>query len=88
VFTLRLLSICIEYGLEKWLTNKDEITVLEVDMQLIGNQNSLRTWVRPTEIFRLLTLDIQTIRSVYEHETRRALSNEIRVNGSDISFIE
>jgi len=57
-------------------------------MQLIGNQISLRTWVRPTGIVRLLTLDIQTIRSVYEHETRHALSNEIRVNGSDISFIE
>jgi len=57
-------------------------------MQLIGNQNSLRTWVRPTEIVRLLTLDIQTIRSLYEHETRSALSNEICVNGSDICFIE
>jgi len=31
---------------------RDEITVLEVDMQLIRNQNSLRTWVRPTVIVR------------------------------------
>ena len=79
MFTLCLLSICIEYGLEKFLANRGEITVLEVDMQLIGNQNSLRTSVRPTGIIRLSTLDIQTIRSGYEHETRRALSNEIRV---------
>jgi len=57
-------------------------------MHLNGNENSLRTWVRPTEIVPLLTLAIQTIRSVYEQETRRALRNEIRVNGSDITFIE
>jgi len=56
-------------------------------MQHFGNQNSLRTWVRPTEIVRLLTLEIQPIRSVYELDTHRALNNEIRVNGTE-SFIE
>ena len=60
-FTLGLLSICIEYGLDTTLAKRcnnclravrdvrDVIIVLELDMQLIGNQNSLRTWVRPTE---------------------------------------
>jgi len=57
-------------------------------MQLIGNQNSLRICVRPTEIVCLLTLEIQSIRSVYGLNTRRALNNEIRVNGTDIRFIE
>jgi len=40
--------------------------VLELDMQLIGNQNTLRTWVRLTEDVRVLTLEIQPICSVYE----------------------
>ena len=47
-------------------------------MQLIGTQNSLRTWVRPTEGVLVLTLEVQLISSVYELDTRLALSNEIR----------
>jgi len=50
MLTAGLLSICIEYGPETWLANRDEVIVFELDMQLIGNQNSLRTWVRSTEI--------------------------------------
>jgi len=53
-------------------------------MQLIGNQNSLRTCVRPTDDFRVLTLEVHPICSVYELNTRLALSNEIRVYGTDI----
>jgi len=53
-------------------------------MQLIHNQNSLRTCVRPTENVRVLTLEIQLISSVYEFNTRLTLSNEIRVYGTDI----
>jgi len=36
--------------------NGDEIIVLELDMQLVVNQNRIRTLFRPTEDFRLLTL--------------------------------
>jgi len=50
----------------KHASNRDEIIVLWLDMQLVGNQNSLRTWVRKTEDFRVLTLEIQAICSVYE----------------------
>ena len=74
-----LLSICIEHGLESWLENGDEIIVLQLDMQLIFNQNRIRTWFRPTEVFRVLTVYIQPICSVYELDTRLALSNEIRI---------
>jgi len=84
VFTLGLLFICIEYGLETWLTNRDEIIGLEIDMQIIGKQNSLSTWFRPTEIFRVLTLEIQPIRAVYGLDTLLALSNEIHVSGTEI----
>jgi len=76
--------MCIEFGLESWLENRDEIIVLLFDMQLIGNQNNLRTWVRPTEIVRVLTLEVQPISSVYVLDTRFALTNEIRVYGTDI----
>ena len=55
-------------------------------MQLIGNQKSLRTCVRATEDARVLTLEIQTISSVYELDTRLALSNEIRVYGTDFQI--
>ena len=79
MFNLGLLSICIEYGLQTWPANRDEIIVLELDMQLIRNQNSLRTWVRPTEGFRLLKLEVLPTCSVYELDKRLALSNEIRV---------
>jgi len=48
-------------------------------MQLIGIKNSLRTRLRPTEDFRLLTLEVQPICSVYELDKRLALSNDIRV---------
>jgi len=48
-------------------------------MKLIGNQNSLRTYVRPTEVVRVLTLEVQPTCSVYELDKRLALSNEIRV---------
>jgi len=65
VFTLGLLCICIEYGQETWLANRDETHVLELDMQLIGNQNSLRTWVRQTEYVLVLTLDVHPTSSVY-----------------------
>jgi len=41
----------------------------ELVMQLIGNQNSLRTCVRPTEDFHVLTHEIQPVCSEYElHE--------------------
>ena len=84
VVRLGLLSICIEYGLETLLANRDEIIVVELDMQLIGNQNSLRTWVRATEDVRVLTLEIQPISLVYVLDTRLALSNEICEYGTDI----
>jgi hypothetical protein len=53
-------------------------------MQLIGNQNSPRTCVRPTEEVPVLTLEVQPICSVYELNTRLALSNEILVYGTDL----
>jgi len=53
-------------------------------MQLIGNQNNPRTWFRPTEDVRMLTLEIQPICSLYELDTRLALSNQIREYGTDI----
>ena len=56
-------------------------------MQLIGNQRSLRTCVRPTEVFHVLTLEIQPISSVYEVDTRLALSNAIRVYRRTFKFI-
>jgi len=84
VFTLGLLSICIEYGLETWVANRDEIIVLELDMQLMCNQNSLRSWVRPTEIVRVFTLEVRPISWIYELDTRIALCNEIRVYRTDI----
>jgi len=84
VFTLGLRSICIEYGLETWLANWDEIIILELHKQLIGNQNNLRTWVWPTEDIRVLTLEVQPLSTVYELDTRLALSNEIRVYETDI----
>jgi len=84
VFALGLFSICIEYGLETWLAKRDEIIVLKLDMQLIGNQKSLRTWVRPNEDVSVLTQEVQPISSVYELDTRLALSNEIRVYGIDM----
>jgi len=53
--------------------NGDEIIVLQLEMQLVVNQNRIRTWFRPTEVFRVFTLWIQSICSVYELETRLAL---------------
>jgi len=41
----------------------------ELVMQLIGNQNSLRTGFRPTEDFHLLTLELQPVFSAYELHT-------------------
>ena len=78
------LTICIEYGLETWLANRDEIIVLELVMQLIGNQNSLRTWFRRPEDIRVLTLQIQPIFSVYAFDTLLALNKGLRVYGTDI----
>jgi len=72
------------YGLETRLQNSDEQIALQLEMQLIGNQVSLRTCVRPTEGGRVLILEKQPISSVYEFDTRLALSNEIRVYGTDI----
>jgi len=48
-------------------------------MQPIGNENSLRNYVRPTEDIRLLTLDVQPTFSVYELNKLLAISNEICV---------
>jgi len=75
------LTVC---GLETRLENSDELIALELEMQLIGNQKSLRTCVRRTEDVRVLTLEIHPISSVYEFNTRLALSNEKRVYGTDI----
>ena len=83
-FVFFLLSICIEHGLESWLANGDEIIVLQLDMQLIINEKGIRTWFRPTEDFRALTLWIQPICSVYELDTRPALSNYVHVYGTVI----
>ena len=55
-------------------------------MQLIGNQNSNYTWVRPTEDVRVLTLEVQCISTIYEVDTRLEINNEIRVYGTDIWF--
>ena len=73
-----------DYGLETRLENSDELIVLQLDMQLIGNQKSLRTCVWATEDVRVLTLEIQPISSVYKFDTRLALSNVIRVYGTEI----
>ena len=72
------------YGLETRLQNSDELITLEFELQLIGNQKSLRTCVPPTVDVRVLTLEIQLISSVYEFDTRLALSNDIRVYGTDV----
>jgi len=39
-----------------WLTNRDEIIFLGLDMQLIGNQNNNYTWDRPSKDVHVLTL--------------------------------
>jgi len=67
------------HGLETRFENSDELIALQLEMQLIGNQKSLRTCVRPTEEVRVLTLDLQPISSVYEFDTRLALSIKISV---------
>jgi len=58
-----------------WLANKDEIIFLQLDMQLSGIQITLSTWFRPTEVVRVLALEVQFLFSVYELHTRLALSN-------------
>ena len=73
-------------GLETRLENSDELIALQLEMQLIGNQKSLRTCVRPTEYVRVLTLDVQRISSVYEFDTRLALSIKISVYRTDIQI--
>ena len=72
------------YGLETRLKNSDELIALQLEMQLIGNQKSLRTCVRLTDIVRVLRLEIQPISPVYKFDTPLAQSNEIRVYGTDI----
>jgi hypothetical protein len=52
-------------------------------MQLIGNQNSFRMKVRRTEHVRISTLQIKPICSVYELHTQLAISNGIRLYGTD-----
>jgi len=69
VFTLGLQSFRTEYGLETLLEKSDEISVLETDMQLIGNQHSLRTWVGPTEDIRVFALEMQPICAEYKPNT-------------------
>jgi len=59
---------------------------LQLDMQVIVNQRRIRTWFRPTEVFRVLTVSIQPICSVYELDTRLALSNEIRIYAKVTEF--
>ena len=68
---------------EMWLANRDEIIFLQLDMQLTGIQITLSTWVRPTDVVRILALEVQLLLSVYELHTRLALSNEIRVYRTD-----
>jgi len=84
VFKIVLLSICVEYELETWLANRDEIIILELDMQLVGNQNSNYTRVRATEDIRVLTLEVHRYGTVYEVDTRLELLNEISVYGTDM----
>jgi len=71
-------------GLETRFENSEELNALQLEMQLIGNQKSLRTSFRPTEGARVLTLDVQPISSVYEFDTRLELSIKISVYGTDI----
>jgi len=73
-------------GLEKRFENSDEQIALQLEMHLIGNQKRLRTCVRPTEDVRVLTLDLQPISSVYEFDTRLALSIKISVYRTDIQI--
>jgi len=79
VFTLGLQSIWTEYGMETRLSECDEISVTELDMHLIGNQYTLRTWVEKLEDVRVFAIEIQQICEKSELETLLALSNEIRV---------
>ena len=72
VFTIGLLSINI-YMTVKWLANRFEVIVLELDMKLTGNHNSLSTWVRPAEVVRVLTLEVQPNCSLHDLDTRLAL---------------
>jgi len=53
-------------------------------MQLIVNQNSNYTWVRPTNDVRVYTLELHRISTIYEVDTRVELNKEIRVYGTDI----
>jgi len=68
---------------EMWLANRDKIVFLQLDMQDTGIQITLSTWARPTEVFRVLALEVQLLFSVYELHTRLAQSNEIRLYGTD-----
>jgi len=65
VYKLGFLSICIEYGLETYIAKRNEIIVLELNIQIIGIQNSPRTCVRPTEDVRVIMLEIQPTCSLY-----------------------
>jgi len=71
-------------GLKTRLENSDELIALQLDLQLIGNKKILRTSFRPTEDVRVLTLDVQTINSVYGFDTRLELSIKISVYGAEI----
>jgi len=65
--------------------NSDEGSVLGLDIQLIGIQNSLCTWVRRSEHVRVSTFEIKPTCLVYELHTRLALSNVIRAYGTVIN---
>ena len=71
-------------GLKTRLENSDELIALQLDLQLIGNKKILRTSFRPTEDVRVLTLDVQTINSVYGFDTRLELSIKINVYCTEI----
>jgi len=53
----------------------DEISVLVLDMQLIGNQYNLRTCFGPTENVRAFALEFQPICEEYKLHTFLSLCN-------------
>ena len=48
-----------DYGLEIWLAQRNEISVLELDMQLFYAQYGLQTWLALTQEFRDLAHILQ-----------------------------
>jgi len=83
VLTIGFLSISLEYGLKCDSGIGMKKIFFQLCMQITGIQITLSTWVRPNKVVRVLALEVQRLLSVYKLHPRLALSNEIRVYGTN-----